>query len=87
MSNRIRRQLMNTASPGSTAKLTPKQLQHVRVKAANGEVTLSGSVSTPNEKREIEARVKEMRGVSGVKNQLTIKGAGSTTDNTPTTSK
>lgn len=83
MSRRIHDQLLSSSGASKTMRLTPKQLRQVQVKAANGEVTLSGAVETADQKREIESVVKEMPGVSSVKNDLAIKGADAKTDNLP----
>jgi osmotically-inducible protein OsmY len=83
MSRRIHNQLVNSSATSKTMKLTPRQLRRVQVKAANGQVTLSGAVETADQKREIESVVKEMPGVSSIKNDLAIKGADSKTDNLP----
>jgi hypothetical protein len=83
MSRRIHNQLLSSAAASKTMKLSPKQIRRIRVKAANGEVTLSGAVDTADQKREIESVVKDMPGVSSIKNELAIKGADAKTDNLP----
>jgi len=49
--------------------------QHVQVHAKNGEITLSGSVSTQEEKASLENKAKQVSGVSSVNNQLTVTSA------------
>jgi hypothetical protein len=83
MSRRIHNQLLSSSATSKTMVLTPKQLRQLQVKAANGEVTLSGTVETADQKREIGSIVREMPGVSSIKNDLAIKGADAKTDNLP----
>jgi len=49
--------------------------QNVQVNAANGEITLQGSVSTQQEKAALESKAQQVAGVSRVNNQLTVTSA------------
>ena len=49
--------------------------QHIQVHAKNGEITLSGSVSTQQEKVALESKAQQVAGVSRVNNQLTVTSA------------
>jgi len=83
MSLRLRHQLLNTTAPSTATRLTSRQLQYVQVRAStSGEVTLSGTVATKEDRGEVESVVRSMPGVSSISNQLTIKGADGKTDNT-----
>lgn len=46
--------------------------QHVQVHASNGQVTLMGSVTSQQEKTEVESKAQKVAGVTQVNNQLTI---------------
>ncbi len=53
---------------------TSSSAQNVRVEStANGTITLRGIVSSEQEKRSIENRVKGIQGVSGVNNELEVR--------------
>jgi len=49
--------------------------QNVQIHAANGEITLQGSVSTQQEKAALESKAQQVAGVSRVNNQLTVTSA------------
>jgi hyperosmotically inducible periplasmic protein len=46
--------------------------QKIRVHASNGQVTLTGSVSSQEEKKELENKAQQVAGVTQVNNQLTV---------------
>lgn len=49
--------------------------QNITVHASNGKVTLRGSVSSQQEKNDIEAKAKQVAGVNQVDNQLEVASA------------
>jgi osmotically-inducible protein OsmY len=51
---------------------TSSASQPVRITVQNGVVTLNGAVGNDIEKRNIEAKIKQMSGVRRVNNQLTV---------------
>jgi outer membrane translocation and assembly module TamA len=53
---------------------------NIKINAANGRVTLRGSVETEQQKRSLEEKVKAMSGVSSVDNQVEVKAKSDTTN-------
>src|SRR5690606_12442957 len=49
--------------------------QNIQVSASNGEVTLSGSVNSEQEKADIGAKAQQVTGVTQVNNQLEVASA------------
>lgn len=49
--------------------------QNVQVYAQNGQVTLTGSVSSAQEKTNLEAKARQVTGVTGVNNELEVASA------------
>ncbi|MEO7300456.1 MAG: BON domain-containing protein [Verrucomicrobiota bacterium] len=54
-------------------KDNPTAVQNIMVTAKDGKVTLKGSVKTDAEKKNLEAQVKAMPGVTSIDNQLEVK--------------
>ena len=48
---------------------------HIQVHVSEGQVTLRGSVSSQQEKRDLESKAQQVTGVTQVNNQLTIASA------------
>ena len=65
---------LTTGSLGTTGAIAEDQLTRIQVSAENGVVTLTGPVRDEKEKQAIENLVSDLKGVRGVKNQLTIVG-------------
>jgi hypothetical protein len=66
---------LTTGSLGTTGVIAEDQLTKIQVQSQNGAVTLTGPVSSEDEKRTIEKQVSGMKGVKSVNNQLTV-GSG-----------
>ena len=63
---------LTTGSMGTTGAIAEDQLTKIQVQSQNGNVTLTGPVSSENEKSTIEKQVAGMKGVKSVNNQLTV---------------
>jgi hypothetical protein len=63
---------LTTGSMGTTGAIAEDQLTKIQVQSENGNVTLSGAVSSEKEKRTVEKQVAGMKGVKSVNNQLTV---------------
>lgn len=63
---------LTTGSLGTTGAIAEDQLTKIQVASENGVVTLSGPVGSEQEKGIIGQRVAGMKGVLGVKNELTV---------------
>ena len=59
---------------GSTQVFFPQTRSTVNVMNQNGVVTLQGNVSSLVEKQSIEARVRDMQGVTSINDQLKVMG-------------
>jgi len=61
-------------SPDNTSgeTFTAENMRDVNIRRSNGTVTLTGSVPTESMKRELEARVGKLSGVSSINNQLRV---------------
>jgi osmotically-inducible protein OsmY len=46
--------------------------ENIQVHASNGQVTLMGSVSSQQEKTDLESKAQQVAGVTQVNNQLTV---------------
>ena len=69
---------LTTGSLGTTGVIAENQLTKIQVEAKNGNITLSGPVSSEGERRTIEKQVSGMKGVKSVSNNLTVQpGANS----------
>jgi ketosteroid isomerase-like protein len=68
LAERIRQSLQENAPLSGAA-------QKIGIKVANGEVTLRGEVKSAEEREGIEAQVRQIQGVQGIKNYLRIAGA------------
>ncbi len=60
------------AQTGATRVFFPQTRSTIQVMNQNGTVTLQGTVANAAERQDIETRVRAMRGVNGVNNQLQI---------------
>lgn len=84
MAQRVRGQLLNSgliAPPNGQqvrtgTGITPQSLSNVQINANGNRVTLQGSVGSEAERRLIETRIRQMTGVQGVVNNLTVNAAG-----------
>jgi len=65
---------LTTGSTGTTGTIAENQLTKIDVQVQNGNVTLSGPVSTEAERRSIEKQVAGFKGVKSVKNNLSVGG-------------
>ena len=63
---------LTTGSMGTTGVIAADQLTKIQVQVRNGVVTLSGPVSTEDEKQDLQKRVEGMKGVQSVQNNLTV---------------
>jgi osmotically-inducible protein OsmY len=68
LAQRVEQTLQQDAKTASAA-------QRVQVHANNGQVTLTGSVNSQEEKTEVGNKVQQITGVSHVDNQLTVTSA------------
>jgi len=78
LSEKIRTGL-TTGSEGRPAAFNSTMLQDVKIDSHAGLITLRGKVSSDQEKRDIEARVKEMPGVTSVNNMLEVSSGSDST--------
>jgi hypothetical protein len=76
LSAKIRAQLsepVGTRSGSSAMNLAPETVRDLRITSQNGRIVLEGMVNTPAEKQVIEKRAKEVPGVIGVDDRITIR--------------
>lgn len=73
LANQIRVSL-TTGSVGTTGVIAEDMLTDIQVQVENGVVTLSGPVSSEDEKKIIEEKVSGLEGVREVRNNLTVGG-------------
>ncbi len=72
-SSKIRTDLTKESADNTTAHtFTSESLKGVDIRRANGVVTLSGSIPSETEKRDLEMRIKKMSGVNLVVNSLRV---------------
>lgn len=65
---------LTTGSLGTTGALAENQLTRIQVSVENGVVTLTGPVTSEDEKKIIGQRVADLAGVREIRNQLTPGG-------------
>jgi osmotically-inducible protein OsmY len=70
---------LTTGSEGRPAAFNSTMLQDVKIDSHAGLITLRGKVSSDQEKKDIEARVKEMPGVTSVNNMLEVTSGSDST--------
>jgi hypothetical protein len=63
---------LTTGSIGTTGAIAEDQLTKIDVQVRDGNVTLSGPVSTEKEKKTIEKQISGFKGVKSVQNNLTV---------------
>ncbi len=64
-----------SASSGAAARLDKKQFNNVKVTVANGQATLTGTVSLYQDKTDAAKRVSKAKGITAVNNQIQVAGA------------
>lgn len=67
---------ITTGSTGTQGVLAVDQLTKIQVKAEGGVVTLTGPVTSEDEKRILEKQVSGLPGVTSVQNKLEVRGDG-----------
>jgi osmotically-inducible protein OsmY len=77
LSARVRAELIKQDATATTAALSAQTLAGIKITSSNGNVRLRGTVSSEDEKRRIEEKVRKVTGVQSVDNQLQVSGQGS----------
>ena len=67
---------LTTGSMGTTGVIAENQLTKIQVQSQDGNVTLTGPVSSEGEKQTVQKQVAGMKGVKSVQNQLTVVQGG-----------
>jgi osmotically-inducible protein OsmY len=68
---------LTTGSVGTTGVIAENQLTQIQVQAQGGNVTISGAVSSADEKEAVEKQVSGMKGVKSINNQLIVQPGAS----------